>query len=447
MKSRVVVMNNKAERFMELEGLRGLAAIIVVVFHAILMFYPGLFYGPESYGGLPIQNMRFEDNLYANPLMGILTGSFSVAIFFVLSGFVLSVGFLKKGDAGIIKRLAAKRYIRLTLPALAAILFSYIIIQSGLGAWKVQAAEITHSSWLAGLWTQAPSLWDALTQSVYGVFVTGSASYNPVLWTMKYELIGSFIIFGVALLFSNSKYRWIVYLILCLVFHSSWYLGFIIGMILADLYVNHKKQLLSIPAWALVIGAIAGVGLGAFPPTNLRGTLFQWIQIPSMTHAQNMSFYLTVAATLVILAVLSLPRLVKFFAHPKIALFGKYTFALYLVHMPILLSLGAGVFVAVFKEVGFHMAVAISMSAAFIVIIPISYLFERYIDAPSIKLSSSIADIYSGKQTFVLDSRRIRGGLLESWMAFKRKTEMLFSYKTIKAKYAALRAPIDEDSE
>jgi peptidoglycan/LPS O-acetylase OafA/YrhL len=391
---------NKAERFMELEGLRGLAAIVVVIFHAILMFYPGIFYGSEAYSPPVVQNMRFEDNLYGNPVMGLFTGSFSVAIFFVLSGFVLSVGFLKKRDTEIIRRLAIKRYARLMLPALVSILFCYIVIKVGFGAARGETSIITHSNWLAGLWLQIPSLLDAITQGVYGVFADGTSTYNPVLWTIKYEFIGSFIVFGIALLFSASKYRWIVYLFLSLVFISTWYLGFVIGMALADAYVNYNKRLRSIPAWVLGIGLLVGVGLGAFPPTNLDGTVYKWILLPGMTQVQNISFYLTLAATLVILGVLLLPRMNSFFSQSKIAFLGKYTFALYLVHMPILFSLGTTVFIGVYTGNNFHAAALVAATVAFLAIVPIAYLFERYVDAPSIRLSTLLTDMYTEKRAW-----------------------------------------------
>jgi peptidoglycan/LPS O-acetylase OafA/YrhL len=391
-----------------------------------------------------MQNMRYEDNLYGNPIMGLVTGSFSVAIFFVLSGFVLSVGFFAKRDDGVIKRLASKRYLRLMLPALAAILLAYIIMQLGLDTWRAQTAAITHSSWLTTLWPQTPNFFEAVKQGVYGIFVSGGSTYNPVLWTVKLELIGSFIVFGVALLFSNSKYRWFVYLTLGYLFFTTWYLGFIVGMVIADLVVNKKKYLEVIPAWALIMGAMAGVGLGAFPPTNLKHTLFESILIPGLTQDQNMSLYLTVGATLVILATILVSRLKQFFSHKRIAVLGKYTFALYLIHMPILFTVGAGVFVASYRF-GLHEAVVISMFITLLVLIPAVYLFERYIDAPSIKLSSYIADIYNGKRTLVFKPEQVLTYLFRSVKRLQRTTALYM--EAIKVKYAALRTLINQGIE
>jgi len=96
---------SKIGRFMELEGLRGVAAIGVVLYHFGLSFYTLAFWGP---GVTSVQNMRYEHFLHGNPAMVFLSGTFSVAIFFVLSGFVLSIGFFQTGKLEIIKKLAAK---------------------------------------------------------------------------------------------------------------------------------------------------------------------------------------------------------------------------------------------------------------------------------------------------------------------------------------------------
>lgn len=398
-------------RFMELDGLRGLAAVVVVLFHACLMFYPGLFYGADGYGDTWSQNMRFEDNLYGSPLMGLVTGSFSVAIFFVLSGFVLSIGYFSKKDVRVIQRLAVKRYIRLMIPAAVSVLLAYMVMKLGFDYGRGQVANITHSAWLSGLWLQAPQLEDAIQQGLYQIFTTGGSTYNPVLWTMQYEFIGSFIVFAFLLLFAGSKYRWLMYLIISVLFLSSWYWGFIVGMILADMYVNRRALLEKIPRLALVAGGILGLGLGAFPPTNLEGTLYKLLLIPGWSQGQSFPFYLTIAAILVILSVLFLSRLRSFFATRFMSYLGKYSFALYLIHMPLLFTFGSWVFLSTNAAIGFHSAVVVTIFSSFALLTPLVYVYEKYVDAPAIKLASYIGDIYEGKREIHVGRVRLMGWL------------------------------------
>lgn len=93
------------KRFNELEGLRGVAAVVVALYHFLLAFYAIAFFGPAAGS---VQNMRFEDNLYGNPIMVFLSGTFAVGIFFVLSGFVLSIAFFQTKKSEVVKKLATK---------------------------------------------------------------------------------------------------------------------------------------------------------------------------------------------------------------------------------------------------------------------------------------------------------------------------------------------------
>ncbi len=124
-------------------------------------------------------------------------------------GFVLSIGFLSKGKKIILQKLALKRYLRLMIPALASIMLAWLLITLGLSH-NAQAQAITQSSWLAQMWNFTPNFFDALQQGTWGIFATGEDSYNPVLWTMMFEFIGSMIFFFVLSLFGGMKHRRIV---------------------------------------------------------------------------------------------------------------------------------------------------------------------------------------------------------------------------------------------
>lgn len=383
-----------SKRLLALEGLRGVAAIIVVVYHILLMFWCAMIFGFDGNGG--VQNMRFEDNLFASPLFALYSGTFAVAIFFVLSGFVLSIGYFTTGKIEIIQKLAAKRYLRLMIPALASVMIAWLLITLGL-SYSSEAFAFTRSIWLEDKWNFNPDFFAALWQGTWGIFTVGEVYYNSVLWTMLFEFIGSFVVFLVLILFGKLEKRWIVYVFLIIFTYQTWYMAFIIGMILADLYVKNKfpfndasPKLMS---FFLVLGLFFG-GYPLFAPTQF--SIYNTLKVTGLSDVQNLSLYTTLGATLVIIGVLAVPKVRKLFASKLISSLGKYTFSLYLVHKLVLFSFTAGVFVWFMTFMQFNQAALFAILLSIPVIVVSTYLFERYVDAPSIRVSGVFANYMLG---------------------------------------------------
>ena len=386
----------KTNRFMELEGLRVLAAFLVVFYHAALIFYPAYFYGVGS-AMAPVQNMRLEDNLYQNPLAGLLSGTFAVGIFFVLSGFVLSIGFFKKREQSIIVKMASKRYLRLMLPAAASVLFAWLLITLGGARVAHHVAAITHSGWLSQLWTIPPDFFKAVWQGTVAIFTVQEVYYNPVLWTIYHEFIGSLVVFGTGLLFAKSQYRWVAYGMLLFALANTWLFGFALGMILADLYVNKQVVYTYFNKKITYVLILLGVIVAGYPSGVVTSPLYKFLTIPGYTGEQMLSFYTAIGASLLVVGVLSLPELRKLVGHPRLSRFGKYTYALYLVHMPILFTVCTGIFILALP-LGFNKAALVSIIWVWAVILPVTYLFEKYVDAPSIRFASYSAEVYLGER-------------------------------------------------
>src|ERR1035437_10886835 len=95
-----------------LEGIRGLAALLVFFHHFSLAFYPAFFThdpGASHLNGLEVQYGTSVFSVFSN-------GNFCVCIFFVLSGFVLSRKYFQSNTFSVLLSGAQRRFVRLYIP-------------------------------------------------------------------------------------------------------------------------------------------------------------------------------------------------------------------------------------------------------------------------------------------------------------------------------------------
>lgn len=216
-------------KLVELEALRGIAAIVVLFHHVMLGFTPRLH-------GMMYPDQPFS--LMGTPAFALVNGSAAVIVFFVLSGFVLSLRVLRTGSARVAAGAALKRWPRLAGPVIATNLLAGAFMAGGLFV-NADAAQAVPSIWLGWFYAWPSAGWAELPQSALEgatTFVTGQSLYNSSLWTMVYEFAGSFVVLASALLVSRWP-RWRVGMLIAiwlLTLEISPYVSpFLIGVLLA----------------------------------------------------------------------------------------------------------------------------------------------------------------------------------------------------------------------
>lgn len=115
--------------------------------------------------------------------------------------------------------------------------------------------------------------------------------------------------------------------------------------------------------------------------------------------------YLTIVATMLVLVVLLSRRLTAWLSRPKISALGKYTFSLYLVHLLVLYTVACSLFLVLHESLGYNKTVFVVMLLSIPVLWATTKLFERYIDAPSIRLAKWVGAVYRGEQAFDMKGR------------------------------------------
>jgi peptidoglycan/LPS O-acetylase OafA/YrhL len=334
---------DKENKDASLEALRGFAAIIVVFWHSMLGFFPA--------GSGALQYFPLEDSFVGQPWFGLLNGDAAVGFFFVLSGFVLTRRYFQRGDDLSVVRGVVKRWPRLAVPVLAAVLMSWALFALDLYRFT-NVAPITNSAWLyyfafAYQTPFVPDLWGAIMQGGFLTFFRGDSFYDSSLWTMRIELIGSYVAFALALVLArlSAASVWIaVFLVTVVVllchFASPNFVAFPAGVALAFFLVRRP---LVMPLWQAAIlllfsGYLAGYSghpIGAYQP--FAGLFSE--NVPSV--------YVHIFASVVAIAAVEAWGGVRQILQKRFFLFiGEISFPLYLVHVPVLCSAGCWAFLA-----------------------------------------------------------------------------------------------------
>jgi peptidoglycan/LPS O-acetylase OafA/YrhL len=374
-----------AEKYKSLDGLRGLASLLVVTLHFALGFL--LF----MIGGATTRHTSIDKLVSGTPLFLPFAGDFSVVIFFMLSGFVLSISFFKHKTISVLVSSASRRYFRLMIPAFASVMLAFVVMSLG-GKLHLEASSITQSSYLADSWNFSANIFTAVRHGLYDIFATTKwegGGYNPVLWTMHYELLGSFLVFSFLAFFGNLQRRWIFYAAVFIISLQTYYLAFFIGVALCDLWINNQ------PFWnkvspRLAVGMlIAGLILGSIH-ASIYHTLYLTSGLLMFDAHQMLIFEYSIGATFIMVAIFRLEWLARFFESRPLQYLGKISFSLYLVHFIVIYSLSAFLFNHMYYRLGYFLSFVIMLAISFPVILGLATLGANYVDGPATKWSKSI---------------------------------------------------------
>jgi len=370
-----------SERLVQLDGLRGIAALAVVFSHIVTGFRPQMYFGIEK-GVAQTAQTWFA----TSPLFVFVNGSFAVYIFFALSGFVISAS-ADRTQSALLPTILA-RIIRLSLPCAASLIFAATLINLGLTS-ASKAAEIVGHWWIKQLppTFDNPAPWLIVLKYALGwYYVTGIAYFNGVIWTMKIELLGSLAIYIVFAFVRHPVWRAIAgVLIFVSVFFANaqpfYYSCFVAGSLIYLARRSVARIPSSIGAAALVAGLIVG-GKPFFPPPE--STFYYWpYRFATSIHGEM--YIWPTGAVLTVLGALAWRPAVSLLGNPAARFLGRVSFSVYLVHFPLVGSALTYLFVRWgYKSDG---AFAASALGYLLLVYALGYAFTIIIDEPATRLS------------------------------------------------------------
>jgi peptidoglycan/LPS O-acetylase OafA/YrhL len=400
----IVAAKPSQEKMLWIEGLRGLAALQVILLHYAATFLP-VFARVEG-----VAHYGWEKAASTSPWFFVIDGNSAVYLFFIMSGFVLAQSF-GRSTLNFWWQLV-KRFLRLFLPVLAASMFALGLLLL-VGSPKAAAYGITYSGWLNYNYQNPLTFLAVLKDFVLGSMLLGYddlSLFTPVnflkpllppiamaldapLWTLHIEFWGSLLVLGLIILKQTyASGFWMGCGALLVVFGTHPLVLFPLGVMLYFLVCQMPSpQNIYIRLFGVFL-----VGLGVFIcGTKTVGwveVLFQKLLPASPLHAKDNFYWQSeFGAILIFVGALVSRFFRKLLSTRPILWLGRMSFSLYLIHFPILYTLSLTFFVGLEAQ-NYALAITATTLAGCLGTFALAALFERYVDQTAIKLARRIAE-------------------------------------------------------
>ena len=393
---------SSVSRLLFIESLRGLAACQVLLLHYCAAFLPVLARVPGP------AHFDAEATLSHTPVFTLMDGYSAVYLFFVMSGFVLAPSFLRARQG--VPLQVSKRFVRLFLPVLAAFGCALLLLLA-LPQGRDAAQAFSQSGWLQAMghnpmtWQALLSdgLWNAMLAGYQGFSVfspwpaladalrltpVGTAINSP-MWTLHVEFWGSLLLIGVAYACRRlpAPLFWILFVALAWLAGSGHFQLFLAGFLLYRIHEVLLRQRHWLVALAGAVLVLAGIGISTSKQVPLLSAAWQSFGAFGLLRASSdFHWQSQVGALLLFCGVLLCAPLRQWLDNRLTLWLGRLSFSIYLLHFPILLTLGCSVF-ALLAPLSYGVACVVALLAGGAVTMCAAVYFERWIDRQAVVLS------------------------------------------------------------
>lgn len=373
------------QRLTALDGLRGIAALVVVVHHAGLT-WPVLY---AQYGGPNHASATFW--LAYSPLHLLWAGREAVTVFFILSGFVLVLPYLKARRAsanGTWTGYLVRRMFRLYPPVVVALILSAALVKLFP---RIVTSGVT--PWYA--WHNIDVTWGGLLHDMALVDSTGMI--NTVLWSLRWEVWFSLLLPLVVIAARRMPSQlWLTFpasiaLVACGQYYgtvwSMWMPIFLVGVVMAvgrDDLRRLGELIESIPFSVVRIGIwwLLTLASGGF-------LLAEWVL--RLAHSYGVAAVspldlpplVCIGGALACFIVLGWPVAERIFSGRFLQWAGMISFSLYLVHEPVVVS-----FSSLLPPGSLSGILTIVVGGAISILL--ATVVHRFVEAPSTRIARDI---------------------------------------------------------
>lgn len=331
------------DRVRYLDGLRGVLAIIVFVHHYFYTFCPELIFGGSYDNYLHTGPFSFYKIFALTPLNILFNPGMAIHFFFLLSGYVQTRSYFVNSEISFLQKSLIKRYFRLALPVLSVVILVYLfhscyLIRKDL----IPVNELT-AGWVKSLLPNNLHFHEVIMEGLSNCF-RGNSRYYQILWTMPTELINSFVVLSLLLIFHGLKHKIKIFVFLLLVqfFVLKEYYGvaFVAGMLLANLEVNSVKFKTFFSKTFVKLACLAlGLYFGSYPFTGYQNAAAHSVYAPISFFEVYPHVISYLIGIIFLFCFLLYSKTIQSLLSKKILLFfGEISFMFYLIHFLLLLS-------------------------------------------------------------------------------------------------------------
>lgn len=378
------------DRIRYLDGLRGILAVIVFVHHFFYAFCPEIIFGGDFESFQHSGSFSFYKLTGLTPINILFNPGFAIHFFFLLSGYVQTRNYFVDPNITFLQKSLIKRYFRLALPILSVVLLVYLFHSLYLIRKDLIPPNVLNEGWIKSMLPNNLHFWQVFKEGLFDCF-RGNSRYYQVLWTMPTELVNSFVVLGILLIFHNLRYKIQVFVVLIIVqfvvLQEYYSVAFVSGMLFANLEV-HSQKFYSFFSKRIVklICLLLGLYFGSYPFTGYQNAAANSVYAPiSFFEVYPHVISYLIGVIFLFCFLLHSQSTKKILSGRIFLFFGEISFMFYLIHFLLLLSATPRLYVKLHHSGNNLGIVALTGFLSFLFVTVAALILTKLVDRPVIK--------------------------------------------------------------
>jgi peptidoglycan/LPS O-acetylase OafA/YrhL len=272
-----------------------------------------------------------------------------------------------------------------------------------------KVVPVSGSPWFAGYYIEPVSVDRLLYALIAGIWFQGDDSLSTAFWMLRTLFLGSFAAILLSIAAKHMKKHARLFLCCCMgvmMFANDMLWAFALSALLAYGYVRKIQEHGAVQESAEqgksgrtadilktargIVCVVAGCVLGGYPSGVIPTNAYRFLNIFPAWYHGYMLLHIA-GAGLLVYGLLCLKRLPALLGNRLFLFLGKISYAVYLVHIPLLFRLSAYVFLqAQGSGLGYLRSTAVSFVVSNAVLVIAAFLYHQIVERPCAALTNRL---------------------------------------------------------